>query len=80
MVNNALAKVAGKGTIELDLSFGKKITLLNVLYVLEIRNNLVSIDLLCKRRFRILFESTRLSCQRTGCLWGRVMPRTACVN
>jgi len=68
MANNALAKVAGKGTVEIDFTSGKKITLLNVLFIPEIRKNLVSIDLLCKRGFGFCLNPIRLSCRRMGCL------------
>ncbi|XP_077233372.1 uncharacterized protein LOC143875649 [Tasmannia lanceolata] len=36
MGNNARAKVSGKGTIEIDFTSGKRLTLLNVFYVPEI--------------------------------------------
>lgn len=66
MANNALAKVAGKGTVEIDFTSVKKITLHNVLFVLKIRKNLVSIDLLCKRGFWVLFESDKVILLNNG--------------
>lgn len=71
MANNALAKVAGKGTVEIDFTSGKKITLLNVLFIPEIRKNLVSIDLLCKRGFRVLFESDKVILSKNGLFVGK---------
>lgn len=56
MANKTFAKVDGKGTVEIDFGSGKKITLFNVLYIPEIRKNLISIDLLCKMGLKVLFE------------------------
>ena len=51
MGNTICINVTGKGVVELDFTSGKKLTLLNVLFVPDMRKNLVSIDLLCKKRF-----------------------------
>ena len=42
MGNSSSAKVVGKGTIELKFTSGKMVTLIDVLYVPDIRKNLVS--------------------------------------
>jgi hypothetical protein len=60
MGNNGTAKVEGKGTVELEFASGKKLTLINVLYVPEIRKNLVSANLLCKKGVKAVIESNNL--------------------
>ena len=41
MGNNNAVKVHGKGTIEIHFTLGKKLILINVLHVPEIRKNLI---------------------------------------
>ena len=48
MGNHNALKVHGKGSVELHFTFGKKITLMNVFYVPEIRKNLVFVNLLLR--------------------------------
>jgi len=57
-----LVKVVGKGTIEIDFIFRKKVTLLNVLFLLEMRKNLFSIDFFVQRGFKFCLNLTRPSC------------------
>ena len=40
MGNHISDKVHGKGSVDLEFTYGKKLTLKNVFYVLEIRKNL----------------------------------------
>ena len=49
MGNNDTANVHGKGTVELQFTSGKKLVLLNVFHVPDVRKNLVSASLLCKK-------------------------------
>uniref|UniRef100_A0A1U7VSB8 Uncharacterized protein LOC104216468 n=1 Tax=Nicotiana sylvestris TaxID=4096 RepID=A0A1U7VSB8_NICSY len=51
MGNAATAEIEGCGKIFLKMTFGKVVTLNNVLHVLEIRKNLVSVGLLVKKGF-----------------------------
>ena len=60
MGNHNSAKVLGKGTVELQFTSGKKLTMLNVLHVPEIRKNLVSANLLCKNGIKTVLESDKL--------------------
>ncbi|XP_048131584.1 ATP-dependent RNA helicase DBP3-like [Rhodamnia argentea] len=60
MANKTLAKVVGKDTVILDFTSEKKVFLLNVLFVPKIKRNLVYVDPLCKRGFRVLFESDKV--------------------
>ena len=71
MGNNGTTKVEGKGTVELQFASGKKLTLINVLYVPEIRKNLVSANLLCKKGVKAVIESDNLILSKGGCLLGR---------
>ena len=48
MGNHNKAKVLGKGTIEVKMSSGKILILTNIFHVLDIKKNLVSVNLLCK--------------------------------
>jgi aspartate carbamoyltransferase regulatory subunit len=60
MGNYNTAKVMGKGTVELQFTFGKKLILVNVLHVSKIRKNLVSTNLLCKKGVKDVIESDNL--------------------
>ena len=75
MGNSNYAKVLRKGSIELQFTFGKKLTLMNVFYVPEIRKNLVSTNLLCKSGMKLVLESDKLinSNQFWGFCWERVL-------
>lgn len=53
MGNHIAAKILGKGTMELQFTSGKKLILKNIFHVLEIRKNLVSASLLCKKALRL---------------------------
>ncbi|KAA3459045.1 Retrovirus-related Pol polyprotein from transposon TNT 1-94 [Gossypium australe] len=60
MGNVATSKIKGKGTVVLKITSSKKLKLQNVLYVLDIRKNLVSGTLLSVHSFRMVFESQKL--------------------
>eukprot|EP00261_Vitis_vinifera_P027472 XP_010661281.1 PREDICTED: uncharacterized protein LOC104881771 [Vitis vinifera] len=57
MGNEGRSKVLGKGTIEVAFTSGKRVTLINVLYVPDMNKNLVSGDLLGKPGIKAVFES-----------------------
>ena len=80
MGNSATSDIRGQGKVILKMTSGKSLTLNNVLYVPEIRKNLVSGSLLNKHGFRMVFESIRLSCLSQGCLWERDMFVMGCLN
>ncbi|KAK8259527.1 hypothetical protein V6Z12_D13G062400 [Gossypium hirsutum] len=50
-------KVLGQGTVELNFTSGKKLTLTNVLHVPDVKKNLVSASILCNKGFKIILES-----------------------
>ncbi|KAK9052408.1 hypothetical protein SSX86_029037 [Deinandra increscens subsp. villosa] len=60
MGNSATAEVKGEGNVILKMTSGKELTLTNVLYVPEIRKNLVSGWLLNKFGFKMVFESDKV--------------------
>jgi hypothetical protein len=64
--NNDTAKIEGKRTVELQFTSGKKLIMINVLYVPEIRKNLVSANLLCKKGVKVVIESNNLILSKGG--------------
>ncbi|KAL5570103.1 hypothetical protein UlMin_026678 [Ulmus minor] len=60
MGNSATSEIEGQGKIVLKMTSGKELTLNNMLYVPEIRKNLVSGSLLSKHGFRMVFESDKV--------------------
>ena len=71
MGNHNSAKVLGKGTIELYFTSGKKLSLLNVFHVPEIRKKLVSASLLSKKGFKIVLESDMVIVTKSGMCVGK---------
>ena len=59
MGNSATSKIKGQGKVVLKMTFGKELTLTNVLYVPKIHKNLVSSSLLNSHGFRLVFESDK---------------------
>ncbi|PHT98486.1 hypothetical protein BC332_32565 [Capsicum chinense] len=52
MANSSTAKVEGTGKVDLKMTSEKVLTLNNVLYILELRRNLISVSLLDKNGFK----------------------------
>ena len=71
MGNYNAVKVHRKGSVELQFTSGKKITLMNIFYVPEIMKNLVSVNLLCKRRLKIELESDKCIVTKSGAFVGK---------
>lgn len=71
MGNEERSKVLGKGTIEVAFTFGKRVTLINVLYVPDMNKNLVSGDLLGKPGIKAVFESGKLILSKSGNFVGK---------
>ena len=70
MENSSTSKVEG---VILKLTSGKKLTLNNVLHVLEIRKNLVSGSLLSKNGFKVVFVSDEFLLSRNDIVcWKRL--------
>ena len=70
MGNEGRSKVLGKGTIEVVFTSGKKVALINVLYVPDMNKNLVSGDLLGKPGIKAVFESGKLILSKSGNFMG----------
>ena len=60
MRNSDTSEIEGQGKVILKMTSGKELTLNDVLYVPEIRKNLVSGSLLNKHGFRMVFESDKV--------------------
>ena len=58
MKNSTTSEINGQGKVVLKMTSGKELTLTNVLYVLEIYKNLMSL-LLNSHGFRLVFESDK---------------------
>ncbi|PKI76891.1 hypothetical protein CRG98_002678 [Punica granatum] len=66
MGNSAHSVVEGQCKVVLKMASGKKLTLNNVLYVPEIRKNLVSGSLLNKHGFVMVFELDKVILSKSG--------------
>ena len=71
MRNSATSVIQWEGTVILKMTSGKNLTLNNVLFVLDIRKNLVSGSLLNKHGFRIVIESYKLVLTKSGMFVGK---------
>ena len=71
MGNSATSAIEGEGTVILKMTSGKNLTLKNVLYVPDIRKNLVSGSLLNKHGFRIVIESDKVILSKSGMFVGK---------
>ncbi|PHT96941.1 hypothetical protein BC332_34135 [Capsicum chinense] len=60
MANSVTAKVEGTGKIFLKMTSGKVLTLNNVLYVLELRRNLISVSVLDQNGFKCVTVSEKI--------------------
>ncbi|KAL3510490.1 hypothetical protein ACH5RR_029891 [Cinchona calisaya] len=60
MRNNIKVKVLGKGFVELKIISKKKLTLVNVLFVPELKKNLVFATLLCKKRCKGCYRGRKV--------------------
>ncbi|GJR07824.1 hypothetical protein Tco_0790476 [Tanacetum coccineum] len=69
--NSATADIKGEGDVILKMTFEKELKLTNVLYVPEIRKNLVSDWLLNKFGFRLVFESDKFILSKNQMYVGR---------
>ena len=71
MENSSSTKVVIKGTVELKFTFGKIVTLMDVLHIPNIRKNLVSGMLLSKHGFKIVFEADKFILSKNGMFVGK---------
>ncbi|GFS41406.1 hypothetical protein Acr_00g0074080 [Actinidia rufa] len=71
MGNSSTSKVVGQGEVILKMTFGKELTLNNMMHVQDIRKNLVSGSLLSKNGFRLVFESDKFVLTKSGMYVGK---------
>ncbi|WKA09039.1 hypothetical protein VitviT2T_026717 [Vitis vinifera] len=71
MGNSATFEIKGQGKVILKMTSRKELTLTNVLYVPEIRKNLVSGSLLNNHGFRLVFESNKFVLSKSGMYVGK---------
>ncbi|GJU81401.1 retrovirus-related pol polyprotein from transposon TNT 1-94 [Tanacetum coccineum] len=71
MGDNHTSKVIGSGNVEIQFTSGKKLTLMNVLYVLNIRKNLVSGFKLCKSGIKPMIESDKVIMSKANVFVGK---------
>ena len=71
MGNSSSSKVEGQGKVVLKMTSGKELTLNDVLHVLEIPKNLVSISLLSKKGFKLVFVSNNFILTKNGMYVGK---------
>ena len=66
MGNSSTSEIKGQGKVVLKMTYGKEVTLTNVLYVPKICNNLVSSSLLNNHGFRMVFGSYKFVLSKSG--------------
>jgi hypothetical protein len=71
MGNGSRAHVHGVGSVILKLTSGKTVLLKNVQHVTSIKKNLVSISLLCRDGYKVVFESNKCVVSRHGTFVGK---------
>jgi hypothetical protein len=69
--DSRIANVLGKGKVLLKLTLGKTLALNEMMHVLNIRANLVSIALLGKFRIKVLFEFDKIVMTKNNVFMGR---------
>lgn len=71
MGNSSIAQVQGKGTIVLEFTSSKTLSLRDVYHVPEVRKNLVSGSILDRHGFKLVFESRRFVLSKGGVFVGK---------
>nr|GFA58631.1 zinc finger, CCHC-type [Tanacetum cinerariifolium] len=70
MGDDHFAPVHGKGSVALEFSSGKTITMFNVLYIPKLRKNLVSSPMLNKCGYKQVYESDKYILSKSGVFVG----------
>ncbi|VVA40095.1 PREDICTED: retrotransposon, partial [Prunus dulcis] len=71
MGNASVSAVEGNGSVLLKFTYGKVLTLLDMLHVPEIRRNLVSGPILSEKCFKLVFESDKFILTKGGLFVGK---------
>ena len=66
MSNSTVSKIEGKGKVIVKWTSGKKLSLNDVLYVPDIRKNLISGSILSKKGFKMVFKSDKFVLTKSG--------------
>ena len=69
--NGNTEKVFVKGSVERLFTSRKKLVLLNVFHIPEIRKNLISANLLCKKGLKIVLEPNKVAISKNGVFLGK---------
>ena len=78
MGNFSTIEIKGQGKLVLKMTPRKELTLINVLYVPEIRKNLASGSLLNNHGFRFVFESNKFVLSKGGMYVGKGYVEVEC--
>ena len=78
MGNSSTSDIMGIGSVILKLTSGKEMKLTHILYVPDIRKNLISGFLLCNHGFKMVFESRKIVLSKNGVYVERVLLRGTC--
>ena len=68
---SSIATIKGKGTVDLEFTSRKIVSLTNVCHVPKVRKNLVSGSLLNKHGFKLVFESDKFIISKGGIFVGK---------
>ena len=71
MGNHDIAKVFGKGTVELYFTFGRKLILTNVYHVPDVRKILVFANSLCKNGLKAVLKVENIILSKNGVFIGQ---------
>ena len=71
MGNSSTSKVVGKGKIILKMTSGRELILNDLLYVPDIRKNLVSCSLLSKNGYKLVIEFDKFVLTKNGMYVGK---------
>ncbi|XP_073220042.1 uncharacterized protein [Cicer arietinum] len=71
MGNASTVQVKGKGTVEIEFTSGKILTLKDVFYVPDVRKNLIFVPLLNKFGFKCVFEGVKCILSKGGIFAGK---------
>ncbi|GAA0176199.1 hypothetical protein LIER_29237 [Lithospermum erythrorhizon] len=71
MANSSTSNIEGEGTVVLNIASGKEVTLNHILYVPNVRKNLISGLLLIKNGFCIFIEADKLTLPKVGMFVGK---------
>ena len=69
--NHNAPKVVKKGSVELKFTCGKKLSLLNVFHIPNLKKNFVFANLLCEKDFKVVLDSDKVVITKNGVFVGK---------